>query len=580
MNTFIGLSSRQRHNTLATIPVFFLCIALLFGYLLAMRFYFPLPTAVFWVATIAAILVILFQITQIPWPGYEGFLLTEILILGVALLSVYQIPFSGIYESDSYENMMVTRKTLEYGVLTAARPGTETAVYGWPLTNIYGAELHFLTGMTTFNIAKWSSLIMSSIFTLLMYIIVKKVFKSEKAAFLTILLIVTLQYFTVYRISFKSENIALVIMMAMLFFLTQAEGNNRVKFSGLSILCLAGVVLAHHLTPLMLLILLLACLATSRITGLAGKTPLSKKPTIVATATVALLTFVGVFSYWLYVYDEPLVALARLGQTLLTQELGTGTPAEQLGLLQPEIIPTIRGLITLYGYYFFHAVFAIILLHKIFFQPKDKSPEFYSFAAFLFICGVIVALRMYFLSSQPVNIPPGRLFAWGWMFGFAPLVVGILENKPTWSLKAGIILLAGFMLFNVYTTPENTWNFRQPGRLMDDIVLREDYAVAETLALSSNGAAYHKTRLAIYDVQGYFSKDLREVSSVDRLEALDWIVVKKKEFERYEEMGSYEKYATYEFNPDVVNRLAELLKGSSYQGRNKIYESNNIFVLK
>ena len=240
----------------ATTTVFFLCMALLFGYLLAMRFYFPLPIAVFWVAVITAILIIVFQITQIPWPGYKGFLLAEILILGIALHTVYQIPFYGFYGSDSYENMMVVREILEHGIITPARPDSESVVF-WPLLKIHGAQLHYLTGITTFNIAKWFSLIMSSIFILLLYILIKKLFRSAKVALLTILLMVTLQYFTMYGAKFHNENIALIIMMTMLYFLTKAERGDRIKFAALSIVGLFGVIFAHHLTPLLLLIFLL-----------------------------------------------------------------------------------------------------------------------------------------------------------------------------------------------------------------------------------------------------------------------------------------------------------------------------------
>ena len=229
----------------------------------------------------------------------------------------------------------------------------------------------------------------------------------------------------------------------------------------------------------------------------------------------------------------------------------------------------------LFANHSFHAIFALILLYKVFFQRKDKYPEFYSFAIMLFACGALVVLAMYLLPVYRGSIPPYRLFTWGWIFGFAPLAFGILENRPRWSRKVGIVLLAGFMLFNIYTIPQNTWDLQEPGRLSGDIVLKEDYAVAETLSLSGEGAAYHKTRLAIYHVQDYFCRDLRVVSDVEQLETLDWIVVKKGELERYAKGLS-----TQLANEAVVNELSELSEGGSYRGRNKIYESNNLMVFK
>jgi len=530
--------------------------------------------ALFWVTAVTAVLIVVYQITQIQWHGYEGLLLAEIIMLGIALHTVYQIPFYGIYDSDSYETMVQARRVLEFGGIMEARPGLESSLY-WPLSKIYGAQLHYLTGITTFNIAKWSSLIMSSVFILLLYVLVKKVSNSEKAALLAILLMVTLQYFTFLGSKFHYENLALIMMMSGLFLLTRTEGTRGVGFIALSMLCLFGVIFTHHLTPLIMLVFLFICLATNRILGSIGSINLSTKTTLDVTAGFALLAFVGVFAYWLYVYNESFVALTRLGQTLLTGELGAGTGAEAMGILEPETIPTLRGQITFYGYYFFMAIFSVILFYKVFFQPKDKYPEFYSFAIMLFACGVLVFLAMYLLPVYSGSIPPRRLFTWGWIFGFAPLAFGILENRPRWSRKVGMILLAGFMLFNVYTIPQNTWDIQEPGRLSGNIVLREDYAVAEAFALSGEGAAYHKTRLAIYHVQDYFCRDLRAVSDIEQLETLDWIVVKKGELETYAEGLS-----TQPASEAVVNELSELSEGGSYQGRNKIYESNDLMVFK
>jgi len=116
-----------------TTTIFFICVALLFGYLLGMRFYSPPPMALFWVTAVTAVLIVVYQITQIQWHGYEGLLLAEIIMLGIALHTVYQIPFYGIYDSDSYETMVQVRRVLEFGGIMEARPGLESSLY-WPLS--------------------------------------------------------------------------------------------------------------------------------------------------------------------------------------------------------------------------------------------------------------------------------------------------------------------------------------------------------------------------------------------------------------------------------------------------------------
>ena len=123
--------------------------------------------------------------------------------------------------------------------------------------------------------------------------------------------------------------------------------------------------------------------------------------------------------------------------------------------------------------------------------------------------------------------------------------------------------------------PTHTRDFQEPGILAGDIVLREDYAVAEALTLSGKGGAYHNTRLAIYDVQGFFCQDIAPMSDVDKLEALDWIVIKKRQLLTFKEVR-----IRYPYTIAVVDRLIEMLTESSPGGRNRIYESNNIVVLK
>ena len=179
---------------------------------------------------------------------------------------------------------------------------------------------------------------------------------------------------------------------------------------------------------------------------------------------------------------------------------------------------------------------------------------------------------------------PGRMLTMGWIFGFAPLTVCILENRPRWSRKAGIILLSAFMLFNIYMIEPTYYDLQWPGRAQGGFVLREDYALAETLAFESEGApdrgaAYHKTNMAIWDVQGFLCQSLLLVSDIDKLEAFDWIIINKGKLEMIKREGYPKRLEEY-YNVDVINRLDELTRGGGPKERNIIYESNLLIVVK
>ncbi len=177
----------------------------------------------------------------------------------------------------------------------------------------------------------------------------------------------------------------------MLYCLTHQVGTNRIKLTCLAILCSAGLVFAHHETSLIMMVFLLAHLIitylshSSRVNSLLRL----KQPMLNITGTFILLTFVILFSYWMYKYQFPLLVFREWGKILWSGELWAGTFGELEYTLSPQTIVSIRGKVLFYGYFLFHAIFALILLYKILFQPKDRRVDFYSFTFLLGVCGVL-----------------------------------------------------------------------------------------------------------------------------------------------------------------------------------------------
>ncbi len=565
--------------------LFFVCITLLLVYLLGMRLYSPLPTAVFWVLVITAISAMVFQIARVPWPGYEPLLVVEILMFSIILHMIHLVPHYGFSGFDSLRNLMVVRETIEQGMLSPDRLGA-ASIAAWPLLHMWSAELHFITGITPRNIAMWfPSLVISSLFALLFYISMKRVFKSKQVALLAMLLMVTILYFTFSGAIFKQEFFALVMMMAVLYFLTKTQVNNKTRFAVLSILCLAGVIFSHHLTAFLLLLLLIVWLITNRLLDILGGKWLAspKKATLGITGIFTLLTFIGVFAYQIYINESLLSTLISLSRDLLYGEQGV-TLAETAYVVNPQVIITTTGQITFWGYYLFHTVFAIILLRGLLSRSKERFPEFYSLILLLFVYGVWALVQLYLLNVRTAGVVTvERLLMLGWIWGLAPLVICVLESKPRWGKQLGIIVLAAFMVFNVYMIPPVDWDFQASGRMEGHVVLREDYALAKTLALTGEGGTFKMTGMAIYDVQGYYSPyyHLGKVGP-EYLETFNWIAIKKKELEAYVETGNrlIGMGRPFSYNMDMLNELEEMIIEDSSQSRDRIYDSNNLAVFK
>lgn len=572
--------------------VFFVCMTVLLLYLLAMRLYSPFPMAIFWVAVVTAIVNIVFQITRIPWRGHEGFLLAEILLLGIVLHMTYVIPVYGPQNTDAIRYMAVTKQILEHGVVLPIGPGPAAeSTAAWPSLMIWTSQFHYITGIPLASIMKWvPSIFISSVSILLLYILIKKVFKSEKVPLFAMLLMVTVTYFVWEGAALETEIFSWVLMIAAIYFLAKAESGNRVACAGLFILCLAAVIFTHHLTSFLLLIFLVVSLATYRILGSFGSRlpfPLERS-TLIITSTVALLAFVGIFSYWIYVYDTPLRALIEQGAALLHRQPGVLTAAEISHAIDPRTVMTVRGMILFWGYYFFYSVFAVVLLRGLFSRPKNRSPEFYSFVAFLSVLAIWGYVQLYVIPPKtPGTVGIERTVMLGWVWGFAPLVSCVLDSKRRLLKRVGIMILVAFMLFNIYSITPARWDFNAPGKLQST-VLREDYALAETLPLTAEeaghrvmGAGYKASNMPILEHQGMQLYYLNALG-LEQLERMNWIVVRKPEMRGYIEEYPLlvEKGATFEFKIDVLHRLEELLEGSSSGDRNRIYDSNNAVVFQ
>jgi len=285
------------------------------------------------------------------------------------------------------------------------------------------------------------------------------------------------------------------------------------------------------------------------------------------TTTFLSIAFVALFTYWIFVVISPLYNLATLVRDLFTPgKWGVGTYAE-VADISAVSIRTIRGYIVLYGFYFFHLIFGLILLYGLLPRAKNHRVETYSSTLFLFLSGLTGFLSLYVIAPAAF---PDRFLMFGWLFGFAPLVVAILKSKHKWLKRVGVLLLVAFMFFNIYMIEPTAWDARAEGLMIAPS--EEDYALANTFDFSSGKIFGHQNSLmAIYDVDKKLGTTLSRVRTAN-LTNFDWIVVPKRVLE-------LEKKYTQETRTGTIAALEHLM-GECPVDYNKIYESDSYSIFR
>jgi hypothetical protein len=287
------------------------------------------------------------------------------------------------------------------------------------------------------------------------------------------------------------------------------------------------------------------------------------------TATFTLIASTALFAYWIFVVIFPLALLADTMRALfIPEQYGLRSYAAWSGMHSPSSIITIRGYILFYGFYSFHLIFGFILLYRLLPRAKNARVETYSFTVFLLLCGLIGFLGLYVVQTWAY---PPRFLTYGWLFGFAPLAVGILKGKFKWLRRIGVLLLVAFMLFSIYMIDPSYWNAKNAQTLGRTSPTLEDYALANTFNFSTGTilGLDQNVVAAIYDVHNNLGT-IVTYNEVINVTNFDWVIINKQELE-----------AEKSWYPDSKTiALLEQLAFESSPDWSKIYESNNLVVVK
>jgi uncharacterized membrane protein len=545
---------------ISTTGLFFCGIILLIVYLCSMRWNMALPISMFWLSFGLVISSIILQIFYIKSFDIRIMLL-ELSVLSIALHLIYQIPYSGLYGSDIYFDLASTKGILTSGFIRGSETLINNTAY-WPIIHIYGVVCSDVTGCGIKMIAKWLPSFIGVIPILMLYLLVKQLFKVDSIAILSTLLFVCLQHHILFSSLFIRETVALVSAICCVYLYFTAKRSSRpIIYLVLAILFLIVTILAHHLTSFMLVLFFLLHFIVSWCFERYANN--NHNIVIVSPITLSflLLAFVLTFSYWVYVINTPLYTLALFIKDLLTPGAWFAGTYSQVADMTYSSIPSLRGRIIFFGFYFFNFIFAAILLYNL--RPqKFVRVENYSFTLYLFLCGLVGFLSLYFIK---VRAYPDRFLMFGWLFGFAPLVFAIMSFIKERHKKLGIALLLMFMFFNIYTIEPTAWDTKSRNRGYVPATTQEDYSFAETLDFSKGKVltTYVNQSMVIYDIYNKRVDGLASLNDDAGLLDYDYIIVQKYRFKDIKESSR------------KISKIKKVSNQSDW-GWNTVYESKSL----
>ncbi len=549
----------------SSIGIFFGATLLLIFYLLAQRYLVDFPTPVFYIAIALMVFSLISQVLFSDLTrGFSAVVLFEIIIASLVFHYIYQIPKYGLYGSDGYFDLASLKAILKSGHLGGISELVQITSF-FPLIHIIGAGLALITGIDSLAIAKWVPSIISTITIQMIYLLTLQLFKQEKAGLLAALLFASMQHFIMFGSLFVRETIAVVFAVSSVYFYVAARSSpHPVAYRGLSIVCMASTVIAHHLTSVMLLLLLaLYWIFTALPQVLAIRQEFAGER---VSLSFFMIGVIGTLTYWLTTVVEPVQISKFFLQNVFTPSVwGLRTILQQdtLGLVS---LPNLRYIILIYGSYLCYFIFSIILIYKSL-SRQNKYLETPVFTTYLVICGIIGFMSFYLL---PATVGGDRFLAFGWLFAFGPLALAIVEFRSQLVSALSIFFVAFFIFLNLYTIHPTVWDAQAPGA--GSAATRQDFALAQTVDFSRGEViGYINNITTIYEAQNKEGTDAYFLLDPVDFNRFEWVIINR---DGLQEEGLYSADSE-----EAIEKMVSLEAdaGTAY---NRVYESNNLLVLK
>lgn len=540
----------------------FIWAALLFFLNLQINLADEYDVAIFWLSILLMFGTVIYQIFFLK---NNSFVLFEIFIVYLSLHLTYIVGYYGLGGSDSYIDYNFFKTILNDNSFILGQ-----SVDGWPMMHIFSSSLSLTTKIDPLLIAKFLPSFISSIIVIPVYLLVKNIYKDQKVALFSCLLFGTIPQFMIFEGLFVREIFAFFIMILFFSILYISRKRSVYSFTLLSIILVPVIVLSHHFTSFMLIILLGTYLVVSKVISCLYRKDvkfLSRLSGKINIKIIFLMILVSTISYWIFhavfIMDYSYIVFSEL---IGVKKVTTYATLTNLG----TPIVTLKGNIIYYGFFFFHILFSLILLIKIIKIKIDQKIEDVSFTLFLYFCMFYAFLATYISGSL---LFPERFLPFGWIFGIIPLTGFLLILKKDLYKKIFVLLLIFFAVYNLYNIDSDYYTGN--ASLTAVVATEKDYLIAEQIDFPEEYHGYVGVVGAIYDVQGIEQrtggKPLEDLS--DFYNSSTMAVIN-------EDIYLTELKNLKEKSPQAYDKAIEILSYKNYKKIDKICDLGNIYVLK
>jgi hypothetical protein len=470
-----------------SIIVFFLSI-----FLFCMNLQFSIndnsKIIIFWMTLLLMISMILYQIVFLKKEYF--IILFEIIIIFFILHLIFQIGYYGLRGNDSYTdyNFLKTILNNNHFVL-----GTDD-ISGWPLMHIFSSAISMITSINPLLIAKFFPSFISSIIVISIYLLIVNIYKNEKVALFSCLIFGTIPQFISFEALFVREAFAIYFLILFFYILYVSKQRNDYRFFILSIILIPMILLSHHFTSFMLLILLTIFVIFSNLIPFYFRNKPGNNFSKININTYYILILVVVIFYWLYFT----IFIIRDFFSIYYEAIGVKEFVSYAGRIDLGTpIVTLNGNIKYYGFFFFIGLFSLILLIKILFKRNKNFIEDLSFTMFFYFCLFLGFLSLFVLGSL---IFPDRFLPFGLMFGLIPIVMFLYSINQKNIKRILVVFLVSFLIFNLYNIDSSYYT--DQAQINGGIASNKEYAIAETINMPNTYYGYIGASDAVYDIQG------------------------------------------------------------------------------
>ncbi|MBI3242588.1 MAG: hypothetical protein HYZ49_09885 [Chloroflexi bacterium] len=455
--------------------LFGISLIVLLAYLIAVRAGLYLPVSLFWggsaLAITALVVWILISHDEAPSLIWALWAIMTLVWLFKTIFAPATVPFFG---SDAYHDYAATSEIGRSGWL-ALSPWNE-GLSLWPHQTSYpflSAISLSLTGPVQLSLmtwARWSMPFLSLISLQLVYAISLEVYQSKRVALLGALGFGLTYMYLMFHSLYVRETLAFALFLAAIYSIVKSQ-ETAGRFYRLAAMALSvGVIFAHHLMALALLMFVLLALVAhygARLSWLKDRLHFSSVGQI--NFTLWLFIFVALSMYWLYLRYTPL----RLAESLF-QDATAGPEVAALKLPQ-----TARYTILLYLQMLTTALFGLLALAGSFTSGKSRRvwhTIFVLWGGMMGLGSVLVTLgRVQGTSSLPSRF---EILSYAFLLPAAAYTVLISFQGRRWlSWPLGLVFVV-YGLNSLYRVPAHLYSQRQPDLAQGEtrsLLLRQEY---------------------------------------------------------------------------------------------------------